>query len=181
VSSAEALVGAVRSAAGELYATPMGSAVVAGGSGRGSSGSGDAGSAPADPAQAQVRLPDDPSLSGPSLVQGELDLVPLDYKGTRHRAVYELAKKVIADGGFPLEKERLSDDAALSLRTEWTSIERGRRIRFRVRVDGRVALDLDRERCDETGCRETESLSRGEQKLAGDVYAVIRGQLTQLR
>ena len=62
---------------------------------------------------------------------------------------------MIVDGGFRVEKERLDDDAALSLRTEWTSIERGRRLRFRARVDGQVALELDRERCDETGCRET--------------------------
>jgi hypothetical protein len=139
------------------------------------------GSGAVDPNQPPVRLPDDPSLSGPSLTKGELDLMPLGYKGTRHRAVYEQVKQVIVGGGFPLEKERLDDDAALSLRTEWTSIERGRRIRFRARVDGQVALELDREWCDETGCRETETLSRGEHKLAIDVYAVIRGQLAQVR
>jgi hypothetical protein len=107
--------------------------------------------------------------------------MPLDYKGTRHRAVYDLVKKVIVGGGLPLEKERLDDDAALSLRTEWTSIERGRRLRFRVRVDGQVALEFDREHCDETGCRETDTISRREQKLAADIYAVLRGQLLQVR
>lgn len=168
VSSAEALVGAVRSAAGELYAAPAGGAglPVAGGA---------AGATLPPP-----RLPDDPSLPGPSLVKGELELVPLGYRGTRHRAVYELTKKAIVDSGFRVEKERLDDDAALSLRTEWTSIERGRRLRFRARVDGQVALELDRERCDPTGCRETWDLSGGEQKLATGVYAVIQGQLTQV-
>ncbi len=195
VGSAEALVGAVRSATGELYAAPAGGAGVgmAGAPGAGpggtapvtTSGTAPGGTAPgwggASDAAPQVRLPDDPSLPGPSLTEGELDLVPLGYKGTRHRAVYELVKQVIVGGGFPLDKERLDDDAALSLRTEWTSIERGRRLRFRARVDGQVALELDRERCDETGCRETDSLSRGERKLALDVYAVLRGQLTQAR
>jgi hypothetical protein len=185
VTSAEALVGAVRSAAWELYAPPGALAVAAVGAaaagGTAGTRGGGAGSSTADSVPAQVRLPDDPSLPGPSLLQGDLDLVPLDYKGTRNRAVYELVKQVIAGGGFPIEKERLSDDAALSLRTEWTSIERGRRIRFRVRVDGRVALDLDRERCDGTGCRDTDTLSRGERQLVADVYAVTRGQLTQVR
>jgi hypothetical protein len=177
VGSAEALVGAVRSAAAELYAAPPPPPGAA-------AGAGPAWGTPvasAGAAQPPVRLPDDPSLPGPSLVKGELDLVPLGYPGTRHRSVYELVKRVIVEGGFPLEKERLGDDDALSLRTAWTSIERGRRLRFRVRVDGQVALDLDRERCDPTGCRETDGLSEGERRLATDVYAVIRGQLSQVR
>ena len=181
VGSAEALVGAVRSATGELYAVPplpprpAGGAAVAGAVGA------PGGSGAVDGAQPPVRFPDDPALPGPSLATGELDYVPLAYKGTRHREAYELVKRVIVGGGFPLEKERLDDDAALSLRSEWTSIERGRRLRFRARVDGRVSLDLDREQCDGTGCRETETISRREQKLAADVYAVIRGQLLQVR
>lgn len=181
VGSAEALVGAVRSAAVELYAAASAPAggTQAGGAVAGGTEAGGAGVA--DPNQPPVRLPDDSSLPGPSLVKGDLDLMPLGYKGTRHRSVHELVKRVIVDGGFPLERERLDDDAALTMRTEWTSIERGRRIRFRVRVDGQVALDLDRESCDATGCRETESLSRREATLATDVYAVIRGQLTQVR
>ncbi len=182
VGSAGALVGAVRSATGELFAAPPGPALAgaaAGAPGDGATGGGDA--TPADDGQPQVRLPDDPSLPGPSLAKGETDYMPLDYKGTRHRSVYEQVKKVIVGGGFPLEKERLDDDAALSMRTEWTSIERGRRLRFRVRVDGRVALEFDRERCDETGCRETDTISRREQKLAADIYAVLRGQLLQVR
>ena len=180
VGSAEALVGAVRSAAGELYATPPLPPRTAGGAAAGgavATGGSPGGGAEPHGAQPQVRMPDDPSLPSPSLAKGEVDYVPLDYKGTRHRAVYDLVKRVIVGGGFPLEKERLDDDAALSLRTEWSSIERGRRIRFRARVDGRVALELDRQQCDPTGCRETESISRGEQKLAADVYAVIRVQL----
>ncbi len=204
VGSAEALVGAVRSATAELYASLNGSPVAggspwagtvpAGGAPGGTPGAvpgSAAGGAPGGPAAGwgtvtggagpAVRLPDDPSLPGPSLTKGELDLMPLDYKGTRNRAVYELVKQVIAGGGFPVEKERLDDDAALWLRTEWTSIERGRRLRFRARVDGRVAIDLDRENCDPTGCRETWDVSKGERKLAGDVYAVIRGQLLQVR
>jgi hypothetical protein len=184
VGSAEALVGAVRSAAGELYAAPTGGTPGLVGSASGSAGvaagpaSSGAASGGGPPA---VRLPDDTSLPEPSLVKGELDLVPLDYRGTRHRAAYELAKKVIVEAGFPVEKERLDDDAALSLRTEWSSIEHGRRVRFRAKVDGRVALDLDRERCDPTGCRDTDSMSRGEWKLAADAYAAIRGQLVQVR
>jgi hypothetical protein len=186
VGSAGALVGAVRSAAGELFAAPPLPPATAGATPSGTPGGGapPAGGAPAvgaEEGQPQVRLPDDPSLPGPSIVKGELDYMPLDYKGTRHRAVYDLVKKVIVGGGLPLEKERLDDDAALSLRTEWTSIERGRRLRFRVRVDGQVALEFDRERCDETGCRETDTISRREQKLAADIYAVLRGQLLQVR
>ncbi len=191
VGSPEALVGAVRSAAGELYAgpppppPPLGAAGTGAGTGAGAgsatpAGGGGAGEA-ADPNQPPVRLPDDPSLPGPSLVKGELDYMPLDYKGTRHRAVHDLVKRVIVGGGFPLERERLDDDAALSLRTEWTSIERGRRLRFRARIDGQVALEFDRERCDETGCRETDTISRREQALAADIYAVLRGQLLQVR
>jgi hypothetical protein len=196
VRSAEALVGAVRSATAELFASPAatgGAGAIAAGapasgapgpgaaSRAGVGGAGGAAGGAVEPGAPPVRQPDDPSLPGPSLVKDELDLVPLDYKGTRHRAVYDLVKKVIVGGGFPLEKERLDDDAALSLRTEWTSIERGRRLRFRARVDGRVALDLDRERCDDSGCRETDTLSRGEQKLAAGVYAVLRAQLVQVR
>jgi hypothetical protein len=176
VGSVEALVGAVRSAAAELYVAPAGGLAMA-------ASAVAVGSAPGavDPNQPPVRLPDDPSLPGPSLVKGELELVPLDYQGTRHREVYELVKRVIVGGGFPLEKERLDDDAALSLRTGWTSIERGRRLRFRARVDGQVALELDRERCDQAGCREAWDLSGGERQLALDVQAVLRGQLAQVR
>lgn len=182
VGSAGALVGAVRSATGELFAAPPGPALAGTASAPGDGATGGGGDATAAAAgQSPVRLPDDPSLPGPSLAKGEADYMPLDYKGTRHRSVYELVKKVIAEGGFPLEKERLDDDAALSMRTEWTSIERGRRLRFRVRVDGRVALEFDRERCDETGCRDTDTISRREQKLAADIYAVLRGQLLQVR
>jgi hypothetical protein len=54
-------------------------------------------------------------------------------------------------------------------------IEQGRRLRFRIRIDGRVNLDVDRERCDERGCDETWDLSQGELKLATDAYAVLRG------
>jgi len=180
VGSAEALVGAVRSAAGELYASPPLPAATAGAAPAGRAVAAGGG---ADPygAPPQVRMPDDPSLPAPSLAKGEVEYVPLDYKGTRHRAVYDLVKRVIVGGGFPLEKERLDDDAALSLRTEWTSIEQGRRLRFRARVDGRVALELDRQQCDPTGCRDTETISRGEAKLAADVYAVIKVQLLDFR
>jgi hypothetical protein len=179
----------VGAAAGELYAAPplppmpAGLPPVGGAGGRGAVAGGVPGGGASQPygAQPQVRLPDDPSLPSPSLAKGEVDYMPLDYKGTRHRAVYDLVKRVIGGGGFPIEKERLDDDAALSLRTEWTSIEQGRRLRFRARVDGRVALDLDRQQCDPTGCRETETISRGEQKLAADVYAVIKVQLLDFR
>jgi len=46
---------------------------------------------------------------------------------------------------------------------------------------GQVALELDRERCDQAGCREAWDLSRGERQLALDVQAVLRGQLAQVR
>jgi hypothetical protein len=172
VGSAEALVGAVRSAAGELYAPPPGAAAPAS-----TGGHPDAGTA----GRPLLRLPDDPGLPDSSLVKGVLELAPLEYRGSRHRAAYQEARAVIVDGGFQLEKERLEDDAALSFRTEWTSIERGRRLRFRVQVDGRVSLDLERQRCDSTGCRETDTLTRGEQELAAGVSALLRGRLARLQ
>ena len=161
VHSAEALVGAVRSAAGELYAVPVGPgpAMAAVGLAGGGPGAARAGGAPGTSGGAvpAVRLPDDP-VAARARAWPRASSTTWCRSTTGARATgrsTSWSSRRCVEAGFPLEKERLDDDAALSLRTEWTSIERWRRLRFRVRVDGRVALDLDRERCDATGCRET--------------------------
>lgn len=173
VRSAEALVDAVRSAAAELYgaspAAPAGAP--AAGEGDGTAGA----VAPILPAVRSAR-PDDEALPRPRLAEDEeLDFVPIRYRGTRHRAVYELVRRLLAEARVPVDVERLGDDGDLRLRSAWLAIERGRRLRFRVQVDGRVLLDVDREACRDTGCAETDTVSDGERKLATDLYALIRG------
>jgi hypothetical protein len=111
------------------------------------------------------------------LTGDELEFQPIRYAGTRHRAVYDLVRRLLADARIPLEQERLGDDAALRLRTSWLSIERGRRLRFRVRVDGQVGFDVDREQCEDTGCAEASNSSKGERKLAAELYGVLRSEV----
>jgi hypothetical protein len=173
VRSADALVGAVRSATAELYgsAPPAPEAQVAAvTSGDGQPGAGAAGA----PALYAPR-PDDEGLAKPSLVEDELDFQPIPYRGIGNRAVYDVVRSLLAGAQVPIELERADDDALLRLRTGWMRIEKGRRLRFRIRIDGRVVFDVDRERCDERGCRETWDVSRGEEKLATEAYAVLRG------
>jgi hypothetical protein len=165
VTSAEGLVGAVRSAAGELYAAAF--------------------SPPPEgegprPMPKVVR-PDDPNLPSPSVEERELDFEPIGYKGTRHRLVYDQVRGVVLAAQLPIEQERTEDDASLRLRTDWVVIERGRRLRFRLRVDGKVGFDVDRESCDDHGCRETWDASRAEIKLATDLYAAIRAPVEKGR
>jgi hypothetical protein len=181
VKSADALVGAVRSATGELYASapaPMpGGEGMAGGAG-GAGGTGDAGGSRA--AIAVVRPADD-DLPRPSVTDQELDFRPISYKGTGHRRVYDLVRGVIVGAKIPLDQERTEEDASLRLRTDWIILERGRRFRFRVRVDGKVGFDIDREKCDERGCAETEDVSKGEFQLATDLYAALRSPVEKGR
>ena len=170
VRSAEALVDAVRSAAAELYgATPAGAPAAAAGAGDGTAGA----TAPILPAVRSAR-PDDEALPRPRLGEEEMDFIPIRYRGTRHRAVYDLVRRLLAEAQVPVDVERLGDDEELRLRSAWLAIERGRRLRFRIRVDGRVLLDVDREACRDTGCAETDTVSEGERKLATDLYALIR-------
>jgi hypothetical protein len=166
VRSAEGLVQAVRSAAGELYAPPPGQ--VAAGAAGGGGGHG---------IEVKAAQPSDASLPKPSLVEEELEFHPIRYRGTRHRAVYDLVKRLMVEARVPIEQERLGDDSSLRLRSGWVSIERGRRLRFKVRVDGKVGFDVDREQCDDTGCAEASNTSKGERKLAGDLYGVLRAEV----
>jgi hypothetical protein len=86
-------------------------------------------------------------------------------------------RRLLVESGVPIEQEKVGDDAALRLRSGWVSIERGRRLRFRVRVDGQVGFDVDRQQCDESGCAEASGTSKGERKLAADLYGVVRSQV----
>ncbi len=169
VRSAEAVVDAVRSAAAELYgAAPAAApAAAAGGEAAGAT-------APILPA-VHSGQPEDQALPRPRLTEGDLDFEPIRYRGKRHRAVYDLVRRLLAEARIPVDVERLGDDEELRLRSAWLAIERGRRLRFRVAVDGRVLLDVDRERCRDTGCAETDDVTEGERKLATDLYALIRG------
>ncbi len=171
VRSADALVAAVRSATAELFGAAPGDealigAVTAEGAPPGTGGA---------PFALYVPAPDGDGLPRPSPEQDDLDLQPIPYRGIGNRAVYDVVRSMLAGARIPVERERAEGDALLHLRTEWLRIEQGRRLRFRVRIDGRVVLDVDRERCDERGCAETWDLSGRERKLATDVYAILRG------
>jgi hypothetical protein len=167
VKRADAIVGAVVSATAELF--------------------GAAGAAPPEataealPAPAAPRLsfaasrPDDESLPRPELVAEELEFHAIRYPGTRHRAVYDLVRRILVDAKLPIDSEKTDDPASLRLRSKWMAIERGRRLRVRVRVDGHVGLDVDRERCDAMGCAETADVSRGELQLGREIHAALRG------
>jgi hypothetical protein len=172
VRSADAVVGAVRSATAELFGAPPGEeaqlAAVSAGEGQPSGGG-------AAPVALYAPRPDDDGLPRASLVDDDLDFQPIPYRGIGNRAVYDVVRSLITGAHIPVERERADDDALLLLRTEWLRIEKGRRLRFRIRIDGRVVLDVDRERCDERGCAETWDVSGGERQLATDLYAVLRG------
>jgi hypothetical protein len=88
---------------------------------------------------------------------------------------------MLVDGGLPLEREWTEDDARLRLRSDWFAVERGRRIRVRVLVDGHVGVDLDRERCGPDGCEEAPDLSRRELELARQLHAALRGPVEASR
>jgi hypothetical protein len=165
VSRAEGLVEAVRSATAELFGAAPSAAPSAGG-----------GQGAVLPKVHSTR-PDDEALPSPSTSDDDLDFQPIRYRGTRHRAVYDLVRRVFAEAQVPVDVERVGDDDALRLRSAWVAIERGRRLRFRVRVDGRVGFEVDRERCLETGCGETETVSKGERKVAVELYAAVRSQV----
>jgi len=171
VRSADGLVEAVRSAAAELYSAAPAPAPASAPSAAPAEG------APPPKVRVAAAEPGDATLPKPSLSSGELEFHPIRYRGTRHRAVYDLARRVLADAQIPIGQERVGDDSSLRLRSEWVSIERGRRLRFRVRVDGAVGFDVDRERCDERGCAEASDASKGERQLAADLYGQMRVQV----
>ncbi len=176
VRSPEGLVAAVRSAAAELYAlapAPGPAAPPPGSAPQATGGEG----APPPRIQVAPAQPGDASLPRPSLSSGELEFHPIRYRGTRHRAVYDLVRRLVAEAQIPIEQERVGDDSSLRLRSGWVSIERGRRLRFRVRVDGEVGFDVDREQCDERGCAEATDASKGERQLAAELYGSMRSQV----
>jgi hypothetical protein len=125
--------------------------------------------------------PGDERLPRPDLVEGELDLRPIRYAGSNHRAVYDLVRGLLVGAGLPLEREWTEDDARLRLRSHWFGLERGRRLRVRLLVDGQVGLDLDHERCGPDGCEEARDLSRRELELARQLHAGLRGPVEAAR
>jgi hypothetical protein len=187
VRKADAIASAVVALAAELYAAP--------GAGPGSSAAGVAG--PGRPAQpgdvpaalppGTVRLafppatPGDQSLPRPQVADAELELRPIRYGGTNHRAIYGLARQIVVEAGLPVEREWTDDDARLRLRSHWFAVERGRRIRVRLQVDGGVGLDLDRERCGADGCEEAGDLSRRELELMRRLHAALLGPVEAAR
>jgi hypothetical protein len=175
VRSADSLVGAVRSATAELFGAPPGEdaqvAAVTLGEGQAPAAGPGGGAPPALYAPPS----DDEGLPRPSLEDDDLDFKPIPYRGIGNRAVYDVVRSLLAGARIPVARERADDDALLHLRTEWLRIEKGRRVRLRVRIDGRVNLDVDRQKCDERGCDETWDVSSRERKLATDLYAVLRG------
>jgi hypothetical protein len=115
------------------------------------------------------------------VADAELELRPIRYGGTNHRAIYGLARQIVVEAGLPLEREWTDDDARLRLRSHWFAVERGRRIRVRLQVDGSVGLDLDRERCGADGCEEAPDLSRRELELMRQLHATLRGPIEAAR
>jgi hypothetical protein len=182
VRRADALASAVVALVGEVFGAAAGpaGAAAAGAAGPGAPGQ------PA-PAPGAVRLafppspPGDARLPSPSLVSDELELRPIRYAGSNHRAVYDLVRRLLVDGGLPLEREWTDEDARLRLRSDWFAIERGRRLRVRVLVDGHVGVDVDRERCGPDGCEEAPDLSGRELELARQLHAALRGPVEASR
>ncbi|HET8733734.1 MAG TPA: hypothetical protein VFM45_08185, partial [Anaeromyxobacteraceae bacterium] len=84
--------------------------------------------------------PGDERLPAPALTAEELELRPIRYGGSNHRAVYDLVRRLLADAGLPIEREWTDDDARLRLRSQWFAVERSRRVQLRVVVDGHVSL-----------------------------------------
>ena len=178
----EAIASAVVALVAELFGGPStrpgGAATLAG-----EPGSSAGGAAP----PGTIRLafppaePGDERLPKPDLVREELALRPIRYAGSNHRAVYGLVRQRLADAGLPLEREWTDDDARLRLRSQWFALERGRRLRVEVLVDGHVGVDLDRERCGPDGCEEASDLSRRELDLAREILGALRGPVEDAR
>ncbi len=152
----EAIASAVVALVGELFGAPGATAAVAGAGGAAAAGQAGAAGGPAGPAvlpPGAVRLafppaaPGDERLPRPDVSREELELKPIRYAGENHRAIYGLVRQLLADSGLPIEREWTDDDARLRLRSHWFAVERGRRLQVKVLVDGRVTVDLDRERC----------------------------------
>lgn len=192
VRRADAIASAVVALVGELFGAPSGGpGRTPGGAGPApgpaAAGPGDGAPAPAALPGGAVRLafppaaPGDERLPRPDLVAEELELRPIRYAGANHRAVYDLVRRMLLDAGLPFEREWIDDDARLRLRSHWFAVERGRRIRVRLLVEGRVVLDLDRERCGPDGCEEADDLSRRELELARGLHAALRGPVEAAR
>ncbi|MBK9518482.1 MAG: hypothetical protein IPO09_14250 [Anaeromyxobacter sp.] len=186
VRRADAIASAVVALVAELFGAPPAPGHAAGAAGAATAQAGQpAGSAAPPPGSVRLAFPaaapDGARLPSPELTAEELELRPIRYAGTNHRAVYGLARQLLGDAGLPIEREWTDDDARLRLRSHWFALERGRRLRLRVLVDGRVGLDLDRERCGPDGCEEAPDLSRRELGLARQVQEALRGPVEASR
>jgi hypothetical protein len=185
----DAIASAVVALVAELFGAPGGPAGAAPGRAEGEAGGGLGVGQPAPAAlpPGAVRLafppaaPGDERLPRPEVSDQELELRPIRYGGTNHRAIYDLVRRLLVEGGLPLEREWTDDDARLRLRSHWFAVERGRRLRVRVLVDGHVGLDLDRERCGPDGCEEAGDLSRRELELARQLHGALRGRVEAAR
>jgi hypothetical protein len=179
VRRADALAAAVVALVGEVFGAVVGPADAT------AAGPGAPGQLAPPPGAVRLAFPPSPPgdarLASPSLVSDELELRPIRYAGSNHRAVYDLVRRLLVDGGLPLEREWTEDDARLRLRSDWFAIERGRRLRVRVLVDGHVGVDLDRERCGPDGCEEAPDLSGRELELARQLHAALRGPVEASR
>lgn len=189
VRRADAIASAVVALVAELFGAPPAPGHAAGPGAAAGAETAQAGQPAGSPAPppGSVRLafpaaaPDDARLPAPEPTGEELELRPIRYAGTNHRAVYGLVRQHLGDAGLPIEREWTDDDARLRLRSHWFALERGRRLRLRVLVDGRVGLDLDRERCGPDGCEEAPDLSRRELGLARQVQEALRGPVEASR
>ena len=180
VRRADAIATAVAALVAELYGAPAAGA--AGGAGeRPAVGGGAAAGGEAPRLALALGAPGDDRLPRPELVEEELDLRPISYPGENHRAVYGEVRRLLGDAGLPIEREWTDDDARLRLRSGWFALERGRRARVRVLVDGHVGLDLDRERCGPDGCEEAADLTRRELELARQLHRALRGPVEAAR
>lgn len=194
VRRADAIASAVVALVAELFGAPAagGAAGAAAGLAPGAGaagppGVGDGAPGPAVLVPGQVRLafppaaPGDEGLPRPDVASEELELRPIRYGGANHRAIYGMVRQLLTDAGLPVEREWLDDDARLRLRSHWFAVERGRRIRVRLLVDGHVVLDLDRERCGPDGCEEANDLSVRELRLMRQLHASLRGPVEGAR
>jgi hypothetical protein len=182
VRKPDAIASAVVALVSELYgAGPRGAPVTGPAAAPGPPGG------PAAPPPGAVRLafapaaPGDERLPRPEVADAELELRPIRYGGTNHRAIYGLARQIVVEAGLAVEREWTEDEARLRLRSHWFAVERGRRIRVRLQVDGSVGLDLDRERCAADGCEEADDLSRRELELMRRLHATLLGPVESAR
>jgi hypothetical protein len=194
VRRADAIASAVVALVGELFAAPADAAAGRDGqpgqpgqTGPASQSAGPFAGGPATLPPGAVRLafpparPGDERLPRPDLVAEELELRPIRYGGSNHRAIYGLVRQLLVDAGLPVEREWTDDDARLRLRSHWFAVERSRRVQLRVVVDGHVGVDLDRERCGPDGCEEASDLSRRELELARQLHAALRARVEAAR